>query len=210
LFVLVWLGSACVVFSLIITLAGMAVLGLSLLQAALLGLFLGIFVPLLIYGLLNYLVVGGVVSFFGRLYGAGDTGSPTPPTYWRAQALSAWGAHADALRALEADAARDPGDPRPCLRAAALCVEELDDRESAVAWYLRARGAKRITAETDAYVSLRLADLYESLGRNPRAMFELGRLVELHPESRYTEGARARLAELKIDQMREHESGPQG
>jgi tetratricopeptide (TPR) repeat protein len=145
-------------------------------------------------------VIGGTASLLGRIYGVGSSGTPSPPTYWRARALSARGAHADALKALEVAAREDPRDPAPCLRAAALCLEELGDPQAAADWYRRARQAAAGDAATDAYVSLRLAELFERQGESAKAMVELRRLVTLYPESQYASLARKRLAELKAHQ----------
>jgi hypothetical protein len=194
---IVWLLPASIVFTIMITVAGRLLGGMSGGQAFAVGVLLGIGLPFAVYGIIYFFGIEGAASLLGRLYGAGTTGTPSPPSYWRAQALSARGAHFEAVGALEAEMEADPGDPGPCLRAAALCLGELDDPRSAVDWYLRARNADRITAETDAYVSFVLADVYEKLGDEPRAMVELRRLLELHPGSPYAQGARGRLAALK-------------
>ena len=195
---LVWLAPACLVFFGAVTLAASSA-GAGPLQALLIGLALGLLAPLLVYAFLFLFVIGGTANYLGRLYGGGSTGTPTPPSYWRAQALSVRGAHKEALESLEAEALGDPGDPGPCLRAAALCIEELDDPEAAVEWYKRARRAVRVTAETDAYVSIRLVDLYEAQDEAGRAMVELRRLLERHPDSQYARSARARLRVLRAE-----------
>ncbi len=186
-----------VLFFLLVTLAAVKIGGLGLLQALLFGLLLGLGGPLIVYGIFYFSVAGGATVLFSRLYGGGATGRPRPPTSWRGQALSVRGSQAEALKAFEEHAARYPNDPGPCLRAAALCIEELDDPEAAVAWYQRARAAQNVTPETDAYVLARLADVYEAIGEEARAMVELRRLLQLHQESPYAKGARKRLAGLK-------------
>ena len=195
---LAWLVPVGVFFFFAVTFASLSA-GAGIVQALLIGLGLGLLAPLLVYAFLSLFVIGGTANFLGRLYGGGSTGTPTPPSYWRAQALSVRGSHREALEALEAEVLNDPGDPGPCLRAAALCIEELDDHEAAVKWYKRARKAERITAETDAYVSIRLVDLHEAQGENGRAMVELRRLLERHPDSQYVRAARARLKALKAE-----------
>jgi len=195
---LAWLVPASLFFFVAVTFAA-ASAGAGPLQALLIGLALGLLAPLLVYAFLFLFVIGGTANYLGRLYGGGSTGTPTPPSYWRAQALSVRGAHKEALESLEAEALSDLGDPGPCLRAAALCIEELDDPEAAVEWYKRARKTARITAETDAYVSIRLVDLYEARDEAGRAMVELRRLLERHPDSQYAQPARARLKALKAE-----------
>lgn len=193
---LAWLGPVGVVFFAAVTYASLEA-GAGLLHALLVGISLGLAGPLLVFALYDRYVIGGTASLLSRLYGGGTTGTPAPPTYWRAQALSARGSHLEALRALEAEIAQDPDGPEAYLRAAALCTAELGDPESAIGWYRRARLAKRITPDTDAYVLMRLAALYESTGNERRAMVELRCILERHPESRYAGTARTRLAELK-------------
>jgi hypothetical protein len=193
----VWLLPVGVFLAFMVTIAAQGLLGLASGWALLLGLSLGLAGPLAVYGIIYIVGIGGTSSLLRRLYGAGTSGTPMPPTYWRAQALLVRGSRSEALQSLEADAAADPDDPGPCLRAASLCLEELHDRRAAVGWYLRARSAERITAEADAYVTFRLSNLYEELGETPRAMVELRRLLELHPESPYAQGARDRLVRLK-------------
>lgn len=150
------------------------------------------------------LVIGGTVRLFGRIYG-GPGGDWRPErTYWRAQALAGRGAVAEAVEAYEDAAGRHPDDPIPCLRAAALCAGELNDPESAVGWYLRARATGTLDADRDAYVSRRLAELYEAWpGHEKRALVELRRLLTLYPESAHAAGARARLETLKARLVRE-------
>ncbi len=195
---LAWLVPACVAFFFGVTFAA-ASAGAGVVQAILIGIALGLLAPLLTYAVLFRFVIGGTASYLGRLYGGGSTGTPTPPSYWRAQALAVRGSPGEALEALEAEACSDPGDPGPCLRAATLCIEQLDDPQGALKWYKRARAAERITAQTDAYVSIRLVDLYETTGETGRAVVELRRLLERHPESQYAQSARARLRDLKTE-----------
>ena len=117
---------------------------------------------------------------------------PTP-----AQALAVRGAYDDALAVLAADIYEDPGDPGPYLAAAAICLENLGDGKRAAEWYRKALAAERITAETGAYVCIRLAQIHEAEGDTGRARVELRRLLECYPESRYCEQARRRLRDLK-------------
>jgi tetratricopeptide (TPR) repeat protein len=198
----VWLAPASLVFFGMLTAAASRIWGFGPLGALLVGLFLGLLGPWIAYGLIYKYVIGGTATLLGRLYYS-DESTPQAPTSWRAQALSARGSHAEALKALEEEAAEYPDDPGPCMRAAALCLQELDDPESAVRFFLQARRAQATTPETDAYISVRLADVYESLGEAGQAMTEMSRLLKLHPDSQHAPGARARLAALKRAQAGE-------
>lgn len=179
--------------------------GLGLFPALLVGIGLGLGVPFLCFGAWYRLVIGGTASFLGRLFVGGSSGMPPHPAYWRAESLSARGAYTDALAAFESLAAEDPGDPGPCLRAATLCAEELGDSAAAARWYLRARSADRVTPETHAYISVRLADIYESRGELRRAAAELRRVFDRHPGSRYARRAAAGLADLAARGVDVHE-----
>jgi tetratricopeptide (TPR) repeat protein len=159
----------------------------------------------LVYGFLYFGVIGGTASFLGKIYFSSAAPIKQPKS-WRGQALAVHGSHKEALKAFEEEAARYPHDPGPCLRAAAVCLEEMDDPESAIAWYLRARQATGLTRETDQYICVRLADLYETLGSEGSASVELRRLLQKHPGSQYAPGARARLAELKMRRTEQHEA----
>ena len=194
----VWLAPMAIFLS-IVGIAWLMSLGLHPLLAVPLGFVLGTGVTLGIYGIIYFGWVGGTVALLGRIYHPSGSDAPPPPTYWKAQALSVRGSHSEALEEYEAAAAADPSEPGPCLRAAALCIEELDDAGAAVDWYRRARVTGGLADETDAYVSVRLADLYEALDRREWAVVELRRLLQLHQDSPHAPGARARLTALKRD-----------
>ena len=151
------------------------------------------------YGVRYAGVVGGTASFLGSLYGGSRQPVQSLPAYSRAQALARRGSGADALTLLEAEVALDPGNPGPYLAAAAIAWDELGDREIAASWYRRARNAERITPEVDAYLCVRLAEIYEATGESERASSELRRLLQEHPESDYAGRARKRLRELKLE-----------
>lgn len=170
-----------------------------------LGLLIGLGGISLVYGFIYFVFIGGTASFLGKIYFSSAPPLEAPQS-WRGQALAVRGSHADALEAFEAEAALYPNDPGPCLRAAALCLEELDDPEKAIAWYLRARKAEGLPRETDEYLCVRIADIAESIGDDSRARVELRRLLERHPDSQYAAAARGRLAILKARQAEEHEA----
>lgn len=174
-------------------------------KAYLMGLLFGFGSLLLVYGFLYFVVIGGTALLLGRVYMSSAPPIEQPKS-WRGQALAVHGSHKEAVKAFEEEAARYPHDPRPCLRAAALCLEEMNDPESAIAWYLRARDAAGLTRDTDEYICVRIADICESIGDDSRARVELRRLLEKHPTSDYAAAARSRLATLKARQREEHEA----
>jgi tetratricopeptide (TPR) repeat protein len=204
-----WLAPVSLVFFGITTRAASQLWGLGPGMSLLIGLSLGLAGPWVAYGLLYKYFIGGTASFLGKLYYSEES-TPRAPTGWRAQALSVRGAHSEALQAYEEEAALYPDDPGPCLRAAAFCLQELDDPGLAIRFFLRAREAAGTTPETDAYLSARLAELYEAAGSAEEAASEMRRILEHHPDSQHAAGARARLAALKRIQLGEPNSGQSG
>lgn len=205
----VWLAPVSLLLFVLMTLAAGQLGGMSAGKALVFGLFFGLLGPWIAYGLFYKYVMGGTASLLGRLYYSDDS-TPRAPTSWRAQALSVRGLHSEALRAFEEEAAEYPDDPGPCLKAAALCLQELDDPESAIRFFLRAREATGTTAETDAYISVRLADIYEAVGAPDEGALELKRLLQRHPDSQHASGARTRLAALRRGQIGGPNSGEGG
>lgn len=197
-----WLAAPLLVIPMMVAAYARSAKGLSLFATLLLGVGIALGGALFFYVIVYKGGIGGTAALLGRLYGGGSTtGTPMAKSYWRAQALSVRGDHAQALDSLELEALDDPGDPRPCLHAAAICTGELNDSKSAIEWYRRAQSAERIDPETHAYVSTRLVELYEALGEDSRAMVELRRLISLHPDSKYADHARRHLAAIKEQQL---------
>lgn len=172
--------------------------GVSPLVSVLVGLLFLVAGLILYFGLFFAGIIHPTAAFLGdSLYGGGTTGTPHPETYWRAEALSARGQHREALDELELAVADNPDDPRPCLMAAKICAQELRDPTNAAAWYRKARQVAEADPELAAYVTMRLAQVYEDVGEPGRAAVELRRLLVQHPESKYAAGARSGLARLK-------------
>lgn len=192
-----WLLPALIVIGVFTAGASHFVLGLSPIQSLLVGLAVMLGGSALFYVVVYKGVIGGTASFLGSIYGGSRTPAQRAPAYSRAQALAKKGSRIDALAVLEAEVVGDPGNPGPYLAAATIALEEAGDPHLAADWFRRARGAERITAETSAYVCLRLAEIYEAVEDTGRASVELRRLIELYPDSPYTELARGRLRELK-------------
>ncbi len=192
-----WLLPALIVIGVATAGASRFVLGLGPLQSLLVGLAVMLGGSALFYVVVYQGVIGRTASVLGSIYGGSRAPAQRAPAYSRAQALAKKGSRDDALAVLEAEVVEDPGNPGPYLAAAAIALDEFGDARLAADWLRRARGAERITAETSAYVCFRLAEIYESVGDPGRASVELRRLIELHPDSQYTELAGGRLRELK-------------
>lgn len=194
-----WLLPALTVLGLATAGAGRFLLGLGRLQSLLAGLAVMLGGSLFFYVVVYKGLISGAALFVGSIYGGSRTPTQRSPAYSRAQALARIGAQDQALAVLEAEVRANPANPGPYLAAAAIALDEMGDFSQAADWFRRARGAAHMSAETSAYVCFRLAEIYESIGDRGRAAVELRRLIELHPDSQYTDLARKRLRELKSD-----------
>lgn len=175
-----WLLPALTVLGASAVFAGGAVFGLSALQSWIVGILVVLGGAAFFYVVVYSGVIGRTASFLGNIYGGSSTPAQRLPSYSQAQALASQGAYSEALALLEAEVIEDPGNPGPYLAAAAICLEGSKDHQLAVSWYRRARTAERISAETSAYVCIRLADIYEASGEIGPASVELRRLIEVY------------------------------
>jgi hypothetical protein len=194
---LAWLLPALVVLGVFTAFAASAILGLGLFLSLLVGLSVILIGFSFFYVIMYKGVIGGTASLLGSIYGGAGSPAQRRPAYSRAQALASRGACDDALAVLEADIFEDPGDAGPYLAAAAICIDNLGDRQRGADFYRRALAAERLNAETGAYICVRLAQLHEAEGDTGRESVELRRLLERYPESLYCAQARRRLKELK-------------
>ena len=155
-----------------------------------------------LYGLLNG-ILGGVLepviegsarmfSSVGlRRAGGGFSGEET---------MVAQGRYADAAEAYQRRARDRVATVEATLRRAALLAGPLALPLVAASELAEMRNATTpLTPEEDVRVGLALVDLYDYRLQDPgRAMAELRRLIDLHPESRHTRRMRGVLQDLKV------------
>jgi hypothetical protein len=85
------------------------------------------------------------------------------------------------------------------VRRAALLAGPLGQPETALV-ELQALREHRVSADADLRIGVALVDVYERrLGDPGRAMVELRRLIDLHPDRRATVRLRRELATLKAE-----------
>ncbi len=92
----------------------------------------------------------------------------------------------------------EPGNPWPLIRAGELYFRKLDEPSLALDRFQLARKIPGIHPEQQRYAIQKIIDLYLGpLDDRGRALVELRRLIEEHPNTREAEHARAALAKLK-------------
>jgi tetratricopeptide (TPR) repeat protein len=155
-------------------------------------------------------VAGAALVYFGvagAARSAGDAAAgllvpsgrstPSRAEYSHAGSLVARGRYAEAAAIYEQAARADPGAAEPCLQLGRLYRDRMEDPESAVRRFRQARDRAR----DPAFVYLITRELVEvlanRLGDPPRALPELARLAERHPDTPGGVWASAEIARLK-------------
>jgi hypothetical protein len=116
------------------------------------------------------------------------------------EALAAEGRHQDAAERWYREAVDGDAPAAAMLRRSELLAGPLADPGTAAAELTHYRDLPRrpLTAAEDVAIGLALVELYERrLGDPARAMFELRRLLDRHPESRHVRRIRNTLGDLK-------------
>jgi len=116
------------------------------------------------------------------------------------EALVAQGRYADAAEAYQLRSKDKGATAEATLRRASLLAGPLALPLLAASELTEVRNAGTpLTPEDDVLVGLALVDLYDHRLQDPgRAMAELRRLLDLHPESRHTRRMRGVLQDLKV------------
>jgi hypothetical protein len=133
-------------------------------------------------------------------------GSSTPyeEQFSYQEALAARGDVAAALESYEAVIAERPGAPAPRLKAAELYAGRGRDPRRAAALFREVRDLPEASPRDSLYAASRLVDLYDGPLNEPgRALVELRRLVELHPNTDMAAGARTAIARIKAQRALE-------
>jgi tetratricopeptide (TPR) repeat protein len=137
----------------------------------------------------------------GKLFARFTMGSDTTPykeQYSREQALVMRGEVDEALRSFEAIIAENPNAVDPRFKAAELYAKERGEYRRAAELFREVQRIEPRTSGEDIYATNRLVDLYTGPLSDPgRALVELRRLIERHPQSPAATHARTALAALK-------------
>lgn len=156
-------------------------------------------------GLASGAFVGSSGWWIGELVGAAwkrfmvdGTSTPYVDQYSYQQALVMRGETDEALASFEAVIAERPHEASPRLKAAELYVREKRDYERAAALFRQVQRIEKVSRGDDILATNRLADLLTGPLNNPaRALIEMRRLVDRHPDSAAAEHARGVIITLK-------------
>lgn len=145
----------------------------------------------------------GVMVFSGSGKAAQSIYMPATTGAWRAthshiDAMQANGKHRAAADAWDHVAMTEPKNPWPLLRAGEIYYRELGEPGTALERFRLARDLPMIGPEQHLYASQKVIDLHLGPLRDEgRALVELRRLIEKHPDTPEAEGARAAIQGLK-------------
>jgi hypothetical protein len=137
----------------------------------------------------------------------GGSSTPYEEQYSREQALVMRREYAAAIELFERRVAASPGDARVRIAAADLHATHGENPKRAAELYREVQRLPMVSIGHDVYASNRLADLYLGPLNEPgRALVEFRRLIERHPGSAAAHHARAALANLKTDLVKDQRS----
>jgi tetratricopeptide (TPR) repeat protein len=141
-----------------------------------------------------------------RVY-MGGASTPYEESFSQEQALVMQRDYAGALALYEQRILLAPGEPRVRMAAADLYRTYGENPKRAAELYREVQRIPEIMSGHDVYVSNKLADLYLGPLKEPgRALVEFRRLIERYPGSVAADHARAALANLKEDMIKDHMS----
>jgi tetratricopeptide (TPR) repeat protein len=173
---------------------------LILLAGAVLALLTGV-----LFVALKFLAVPSANALLGFLGYQSGSGTPPLKGYSAIEALAARGRYQEAAKAYRGEIAADPSDVEARSRLAQLLLNHLDDPMAAAQVLAEARDRAKDERHRVGY-ALRLVDLYRSRLRNRgKAMVELRRFIDTHPQSPHLDGVRRELSEL-IEEMRSEQN----
>ena len=128
---------------------------------------------------------------------SGDS-TPYEQTFSYQETLAIRGDMAGALESYEAIISENPNAIPPRMKAAEHYARGNRDLNRAAELFREIRGMDGVTSRDSLYASSRLVDLYEGPLDDPgRALVELRRIIELHPNSSLATHARTALPRLK-------------
>jgi tetratricopeptide (TPR) repeat protein len=201
---------ALVVFPLSLALWGTVVtqkLGIGGLKALLLTLVAAVVTTVIVFrtSLASANAAGAVARAFTMPSG---NSTPYEEQFSYQESLAARGDVAGALESYEAVIAERPEATAPRLKAAELYARRGGNPRRAAALFREVRELRDASPRDALYASSRLVDLYDGpLDEPGRALVELRRLVELHPNTDVAAGARVAIARIKAQRASEQGDG---
>jgi hypothetical protein len=146
------------------------------------------------------MVFGGSERAAKSIYMPSGASTPYSTQYSHIDAIEARGEIRDAITNWEAAATAEPLNPWPLIRAGELYMRKLKEPAIALERFKTARAVPTIAIEHHLYVTQKLVDLYLGPENDRgRALVELRRMVDTHPERREAQFARDAIARLKSD-----------
>jgi hypothetical protein len=142
-----------------------------------------------------------------RYVAEGGSSTPYEEQYSQEQALVMRRDYAAALELFEQRIAKSPGDARVRIAAADLHATHGKNPRRAAELYRDVQRLPAVSIGHDVYASNKLADLYLGPLDDPRrALVEFRRLIDRYPGSVAAKHARAALANLKTDLVKDQRS----
>ncbi|HSJ09163.1 MAG TPA: tetratricopeptide repeat protein, partial [Longimicrobiales bacterium] len=128
------------------------------------------------------------------------SGSSTPPVrqYSLADSLIARERFDEAIAELQRAATQYPADPEPRLRLARLYRDRIRHNDNAVLWFRQALSVPRLDAATEIGAMREIIEIYTHRLKTPRrALSDLARLADRHPDTPAGEWARREMAAIR-------------
>lgn len=173
----------------------------------------GVSLPMaMLLGVLGAVIVSAIILRVADAAGAGflsflwPSGNSTPyaKQYSFQESMAIRGDTAGAIASYEELIAADPTDLEARIRVAELHAGKGNNPQRAAECFREARRLEGITPERDLYISNRIIDLLRGPLRDEgRALVELRRMVQLHPQSRDAAFAREAIAKMKVESVKD-------
>lgn len=145
----------------------------------------------------------------GKIHFPSGHSTPYQEQFSYQESLEARDDIAGAAESWEAVIAERPGAVAPRVRAAEFYAGRGDNPGRAAELFREIRNLPDVSSRDEVYATSRLADLYDGALNDPgRALVELRRLIEKHPNTPLAEHAREALPRLKARVMAERAETP--
>lgn len=147
--------------------------------------------------LFHHFLIESAGSAASRMLAGASVGA-SPPDYSYADSLVARGLHDGAVAAYR-EAAEKAGSPDPLLRAARVLRDQLRQYDRAVETLREVRSHPDAGAGLQEVVTREIVEIFVRTGEPARALPELARLAERHPDTPGGDWAKRRMTELRAE-----------